>query len=501
MEHDIVKLHKRQFRRLNKAIPVRFQLAGKETADKRKECALIANNISEGGFSVEVTELEKGLFNIGSRQYIMNAAIDLPGYTKEITTIAKPIWSKESPSIKKHIIGMKFVEIVDIDRKKLSSYISDELNMLKPSPAIKNTEMQEVGLFKKVPFLSNLLELIRAMKFVNLPLLVKMKKAKKLADQMQWGHFTTKAVTALLNVGFFDEFSTNRFVDINTFSKKKNVDKRLLRLLCDYLYAVKVFKKHDSEYSLTSKGILINDMMRGLFDIIYAFDDIIYNIEPLLKKEKIIYQNVSRRLDREARGSSALAEFLPYPIVKDIIVKRGFKRVLDIGCGVGAFLIELCRTLPDVTTYGIDVSYDVLLHAQEQLKKYNLENRISLFEGDVTKDIEELAGRLDGVDVITAFFLLHELFFEQKEKLIEILSIIRSKFKDKPVIVCENIKLELEELKKDPGLYSELQLLHGFSCEQQLTRKEWKEVFAKAGFRVLEERYLSFTKVGIYILA
>jgi len=42
--------------------------------------------------------------------------------------------------------------------------------------------------------------------------------------------------------------------------------------------------------------------------------------------------------------------------------------------------------------------------------------------------------------------------------------------------------------------------MHGFSCEQQLSRKEWKDVFGKAGFSVLEERYLSFAKIVIYIL-
>ena len=267
MEYNIIKLHKRRFERLHKAIPVRFKIADKLSTDKQKECTAIANNISEGGFSVEVTELEKGLFNIGSRQYVMNASINLPGYSNEIKTVVKPVWDKKSSFTKKHMIGLKFIEMVDINKRCLSSYIANELKMQELYSIPKGRRIKEIGIAKQTPLLSGFLELVKAVILVGLPSLIKMKKAKKLADEMQKGFFATKAISALLNIGFFDEFSANKSVNLSMFAKKKNVDRRLLRLLCDYLCSIKIFKNHASEYSLTSKGLLVKEVMKGVFDI------------------------------------------------------------------------------------------------------------------------------------------------------------------------------------------------------------------------------------------
>lgn len=343
-------------------------------------------------------------------------------------------------------------------------------------------------------------ELITAIKLLGFNHMLQIKKAKTLADKTLVGFFVTRVMNTLLNVGFFSEFSKKEVIDINLFSKERGLDKRILCLLCDYLHTLKILEKRIVGYRLTTKGRLIVEKLGGVFDIIYSFEDIFHNLEPLLKKEKIVGKDVVLRTDFEAKGTGAAAKFLPFPIMMDIINRGNFRNVFDIGCGSATFLIELCKSNPAITGYGVDISRDALLYGQRQLAENNLQDRITLFEGDVLNDFETITDKFNNADIVTASFMLHELFFEKEEKLIHFLIKLRCRYKNKPLMICENIKQTLQELRKEPGLYSELQLAHGIARERQMARKDWKEVFRKSGFREAKERYLSFAKIGIYIV-
>jgi ubiquinone/menaquinone biosynthesis C-methylase UbiE len=349
--------------------------------------------------------------------------------------------------------------------------------------------------------MKNIIELIKAIKILGFSHLLRISKAKKLGDEILPGFFITRAMNVLLNVGFFDEVSKRLTIDIDSFAKEKNFDERLLHLLCDYLYVYKILKKDRAKYRLTSKGKIVVEMLTGVFDILYSFEDIFHNLEALVKKEKILGQEVNKFFYFESKGTGTAAKQLIFPIIIDIIKKHNFKKVLDIGCGSGTFLIELCKKNPGIMSYGLDISQEAIIYGQHQLIENNLQGKITLLKGDILNILEIKDSDLKTVEAIIATFVLHELFFENKEKIINFLITLRQKFGNKPLLVCENIKQTLEELRKMPQFYSELQLAHGIACERQLTRREWKEIFNKSGFRNIKERYLAFAKISIFMVS
>jgi len=415
MENTISKLNSRKFRRLIKSMPVKLRVSDKlRTAEWGTEgYTTIAKDISEDGIFIEPIP-EDFLYKFTPEQYRINLLINLPNYSVEVKATAEVIWKRKEPSGKGYGVGMRFIEVSDDGRDRLASYISETLRTeemhLVPETAEK--KIKEIDIGRRVALLSNTLELIKTVRILGLSHMLQMRKAKKLADKIQTGFFATRVINTLLNVGFFEEFSKREVVDIDSFAEERNFDRRILRILCDYLSILGIFKKDILGYHLDTKGKLLTEMLEGLFDILYSFEDIFHDLEPLLRKEKILGKDVAKRIYFEANGTGKAAKLLPFPIMIDVINKHNFKRVLDLGCGTATFLIELCKSNLKIKGYGVDISHEVLFYGQRQLIENSLQDRITLFEGNVLNDLEEAANRFNDVDIVTSSFVLHELFFE-----------------------------------------------------------------------------------------
>jgi len=344
-----------------------------------------------------------------------------------------------------------------------------------------------------------MIELLKLIRIVGFKHMLRLKRASELSGNINRGFFATRTINTLFNIGFFDEFAENKEVNIDSFSMEKNLDTRILRLLCDYLYSLKLLEKEGSNYSLSYKGKLLTEIGRGAFDGIYAYEDVFYYLEPLLKMEKKYGRDIIRKSEFVAKGSGELAKLLPFPMVIDIVRKGNFKRILDLGCGDATFLISLCKSDPALKGYGVDISPQVIANGQKKLKENNLENRVSLFEGDIF-EIEKMANQLEDTDVATSFFVLHEFLSEGSEKVMEFLVEFRGIFKDVPLIISEITRQTPEELRKKPTLILEHHLFHDLSNQGEITREEWKEVFKKADFHSIKEEYVDFAKMGIYTI-
>ena len=58
--------------------------------------------------------------------------------------------------------------------------------------------------------------------------------------------------------------------------------------------------------------------------------------------------------------------------------------VLEMGCGTGRNLIQLARTYPEATIYGVDISDEMLVSAANTVERHKLRHRVKLAQGDAT---------------------------------------------------------------------------------------------------------------------
>ncbi len=89
----------------------------------------------------------------------------------------------------------------------------------------------------------------------------------------------------------------------------------------------------------------------------------------------------------------------------NFLSERGFKsgKILDSGCGSGAILIEMCRSLPNAEGIGVDLSEPLLKFARKSADEEGISNRVLFQKGDV----ESLPFDNDFFDVVINANMLH----------------------------------------------------------------------------------------------
>jgi ubiquinone/menaquinone biosynthesis C-methylase UbiE len=66
-----------------------------------------------------------------------------------------------------------------------------------------------------------------------------------------------------------------------------------------------------------------------------------------------------------------------------------FRRVLDVGCGIGGWLIEIARTYPDISLLmGVDVSGKMLDYARMQAAEQQVGDRVEFHQMDALRMLE-----------------------------------------------------------------------------------------------------------------
>lgn len=80
--------------------------------------------------------------------------------------------------------------------------------------------------------------------------------------------------------------------------------------------------------------------------------------------------------------------------------------VLDLGSGSGQFLGYLAQLRPDLRIMGLDLSPQMVALGQRDLEERGLSERVALREGDMTRFLDNVPGR---VDVVSSVFSLHHL--------------------------------------------------------------------------------------------
>ncbi len=343
-----------------------------------------------------------------------------------------------------------------------------------------------------------MLELAKTVHRFGLPYMLHLQKTYKTGwDEMIRGYLETTTMHALLNVGLIGEMQKKPRVDLAGFAGREGLEMAVLEPLCEALYCLGMFERDGGGYGLSEKGRDIVAVMRGWLDVCYGYSEVFQSLEPLLRKERVYGRDLYRRPDFVARGSGEMEGLLFFPMVNDIIIANGYKRVLDLGCGDGTFLRTLCGLNPEVECYGIDLAPEAVEEGNRALRETGLQARVHLTALDISR-IEQAP--LPAIDAATVFFVLHELLFFGEDVLLNFLRDFRRLFPGTPLIVCEAVRPPAEEMRKHPGISVYYFLYHDLTQQKPVDAGAWKVLFRAAGFQSIEERQLDFAKAAIYIL-
>lgn len=305
-------------------------------------------------------------------------------------------------------------------------------------------------------------------------------------------------ICSLFNIGFFDILRNDRDVDLDSFVKIKNINKNILASVCDYLFTLQVLNKSGGRYSIGPKGKDLLKYSRGNFDFIYAYAPLFENLDSLLRNEKKYNIDVFRRDRFMAKATAEVSQFIPIPIVKDIIRRYDFKTILDLGCGSAEFLLQLCEE-SNLKGYGIDISEETIHLAEERINKRSQVKKVAVMVGDIF-DLGKFKTIFKDVDAITCMFVMHEFLLKGNNATEALLKNIKENFPGRHLIVCELSKFSPSLLRKNPTSIAEHHLFHALSEQGLMTIQEWRSLFKRAGYKLVEEIRYDFSGQAYFVL-
>jgi SAM-dependent methyltransferase len=310
------------------------------------------------------------------------------------------------------------------------------------------------------------------------------------------GFFVSSCIGTLLKTPFFEELFINDRVDLSEFCKKYNYDIYFLKAICDYLVSLNLLDLDGNMYKIKKSFRIAHSIGGYLF--INAYYSVFENLANLLSKQKQYGVEVNRDIKYVTMGSAQTEKIIPYPYAKRFIEKYKCKSIFDLGCGNGEFLIYLSDVLSE-KSYGIDISNTAVQEAINNITKHHLSERIYVFRSDIMELGDEIKVK---ADALTLVYILHELVGQENDasKIIKLLKGLRTCFPGSKLIVLEACKYGVPFLKKTKSFLLEHHLFHQVSKQTLLTFEEWKNIFLKSGYKILESIELRIVGQGFFVL-
>lgn len=151
--------------------------------------------------------------------------------------------------------------------------------------------------------------------------------------------------------------------------------------------------------------------------------------------------------------------------------------VLEVGCGAGNHLMQLANAFPNARIVGVDIDADSLKVARAKLSKAAVDNRVSLFEGDIS-----LATKAGNFDAVVMIEVLHEIAPTIRVPILDACAKVLARG-GYLVIIDETYPSTLEEMRQKEFLFP---IQTGF--EELMwgnvipTRQEQENLLRQAGF-------------------
>lgn len=306
------------------------------------------------------------------------------------------------------------------------------------------------------------------------------------------GFVGAKVILQMLKLGVFDDLLAGRTLE--QIAEARGMDAYLLRTVFEYLAVEDVLVKQiDGDkvsFRLSGYGSRIKHY-EGWYNILVGgYDSIFSNIGAMLTEGIDGYRRDGLWV---GIGSCQISKYDTIPITKEFIrsVKPDTRRIVDFGCGNALYLCALASELPGIRAIGIEPDEGAYRAGLEKVAEMGLEDQVSLVNVDALDyEIDETP------DFILFGFVLQEIVSQiGRPAFIEYLRKLGQKFAGSYLMVMEvDYDIDNREVMQSPmgrGYYNPYFLLHPFTNQLLLPKKEWDAIFAEAGYEVVRDEVTS----------
>ncbi|GAA3237987.1 methyltransferase domain-containing protein [Dactylosporangium siamense] len=198
----------------------------------------------------------------------------------------------------------------------------------------------------------------------------------------------------------------------------------------------------------------------------------------------------SRNAAQVGVGSCGISEYDALPIAERLFqqIPGRVGTVVDLGCGDGRYLAELCDRNPGLRGVGVELAEQSVTNARRLMQQRGLAERVAVVAGRAD-DPPDLADRPGPLCFITAFVLQEILEQRDRAAILELLCKVFARHPDASWIVIEvdHRPADPDVMGHDLGLayYNPYYLIHRITEQRLETRRFWEDLFAEAGLSVV----------------
>jgi len=197
---------------------------------------------------------------------------------------------------------------------------------------------------------------------------------------------TTWYIYVGIDLGIFDFIHKKKIYSINEMAKMLNFREEILENWCECMVVEGILELEDNKYKLSkwAQKYLCKDSNSYIGYILSAVE---YFTEAFTKFEQAF--NINRKFPKKssaemlkiAKNIAPIANIVG-PLIMENIEKNKKLNVLDIGCGMGYYLIYIATHVNDMKGLGIDIEKKIIKEAKKNIIKLNLNNKIKFLVKD-----------------------------------------------------------------------------------------------------------------------
>ncbi|MGP4001159.1 methyltransferase domain-containing protein [Streptomyces sp. 8N706] len=284
------------------------------------------------------------------------------------------------------------------------------------------------------------------------------------------------AIHALADTGLLERLRDGR--NSAATGLLDGMNERIAANVLRYLVARGLLEEWQGAYTLTYKGELLTSeiSLARLGFYVEAYGPVTQRMGDLITSKAVYGTDVQRSNGPLSRHCGTVFAKYYTPIIQEAMAGRGAKRILDLGCGAGQLLIDVCLNDPDVTGVGLDIAPAAVEVAREQARRHGLEDRLQFVVGDAfaPTDWPDVCG---GVEVISGIGVLHEHFRDGDQAVVEILDAYAEVLTGKKMLLIGEPEPYYDDRENDSDFF----LMHVLTDQGfPVDRSDWADVFERS---------------------
>ncbi|MFO1432616.1 MAG: 2-ketoarginine methyltransferase [Candidatus Competibacteraceae bacterium] len=307
----------------------------------------------------------------------------------------------------------------------------------------------------------------------------------------------------LFDTGLFDDLMTQGPDSVENIARRHHCDIDKLTAFFKYLRTEGILEQAGELFGLSDKGQALRHDQPYYTFFVGGYAETFLQIGEKLRENS---GWATRNLEKVGVGSSGMARYDTPPILHKLIARipGDCLRLLDIGCGQGRDLADLCEALPQIeAAYGVEPDPESCEAARALIRSRGLEDKIRVVNSSSSEFLQ--SDIADDPHLLILGYVIQEILGQEgREGVIEFLTRLTDRFPKLYLIVMEVDRQWDSPIMQHGyalGFYNPYYLIHAFTNQRLETAAFWEALFADCKLAILAKETIDSTRlIPVYLL-